>query len=1244
MANDPDTSLPSGTLERGDAAQMKPRVAYTNSGDIRIDGSVSGTGIAIGHGATAIVTIYQQILRPLPYSFRAGVQRMVEDYTAIFGGRDSELAQLDEFLLHDERPFALLLAQTGRGKTALLIHWIARVQQVHPQWRVIFAPISIRYQTASEQVTLGLLAYSLAEIHSDLEQFRSYEQSPTSLRAIVADYLRRPLPENVRLLVVLDGLDETTGWTVSSELFPHSPESHLKVVVAARELAHTTRNSWYRSLGFTPRRTHDLTLEGLHQTAVRDMLRRLGNPFDALATDVDVLAELERVSQGDPVIIRLLVELLLDEKIQPGQLADLPRDDVNAVFELWVRDLRQHDRTHERVFAFLCLVAIAYGPLTTDDILQLDSSHLPEPRDVEDAARAVARFVIGDGTLERGYVFSHQKLREVYREQRIGYKQQKHLQQRFIQYGMDWYADRSQPLSDYLRLHWVTHLSEAGEWVILRRVLTEIVPVIDNERYIQPWADVRYRAEGSHLGYLSDLNMIWQWADMRRDIPLSVRCALIATSTHSFSSGLTPELLIGLVTAGTPEGRWSATAVLDNIALMTDYKQRGRLLITLASTRIELPWSRVIDLAKNIPDVHHRIRTLVKLAAYMPDELKEMIFIDAVSEVDFSGIPSDRLNLIKIGSRLSDVSIDEKISLVTPALENSYHILKWEEIERQRTPIINLISPHLPNDIAKALSKITKIEDEEERIELLCSLASYIPTRIFHVVLAKVSIIRDEYQRSKWLISLATNTPHNLVIHIQPLVMTIGRADIRAKTLSGIIDSLPPEYRDEAIKSLFDAVLEVSDLIHLWDCAQIKDIVSWSQQLLSEQRLKIFALVLQNVTKIKDVDIAFATLIYLIPFLLPFQQTDAVSISLSVAARFKSPWKLAIALTSLAPYMPSDHEFWSDYVLPLLPTNKLGMSRVFALTGILEYVPPSLLSTVVDIASGLKSTTASNFFLFALTSMSSINERKSYVDHIVSSWSRKEISRKNLFMIVSLINHIPMDERANYIRLLMNESRSLNCPKRRFEVQMQLASISPQSKRNDILDIAFSTATQIGPPYSRSKALIRLAEFLPMTQQPLIISEALKSTKKTTPLLRMRLLAELMPHLQGADQNRLLREVLESILEVENIHQIKDELKTITQTLPVSLLPNALEVVSKISDTQDQVTILNILSPRLAEVQYDVFKVLPLRAMAKQGRSNLLRALTALLPCIVALNEEADNTDVLVDIYLSIIEIAQCWS
>ena len=592
-------------------------------------GNISGMGIAIGHGAT--VHVHQQLLQPVPAPFRAGVQRMVEDYTAIFGGRDAELARLDTFLTTDTRPFALLIAPTGRGKTALLIHWIAHVRHQHPHWRVVFAPISIRYQTASEQVILTILAHTLAEAHTDLEQFRRYDQSPASLRAIIADYLRRPLPDAARLLVVIDGLDEATGWKVSSALLPPAPHAQVKLVLAARELAHTTRAAWYRELGCARRLTCDLTLEGLNRAAVCDMLQHMGNPLDALATDVDVLAEIERVSQGDPVTIRLLVELLQDEQIQPGQLANLPRDNLNAVFELWLAHLRDHEREHERVYALLSLVATAYGPLTTADLLTLDGRHLCEPRDVEDAARVVARFVIGDGTSERGYVFSHQKLREVYAEQRLGAAKQAELQQRFVQYGQAWYAQRTPPLPDYLRQFWVAHLQAAGAWELMREVLTAFVATDRADHRTQPWAAARYAAEGSYAGYLSDLARLEAWAEQQHDLALRVRCALIVASIRSLSANLAPELLVALVQVGTPDGRWSVAAALEHIRQMPASERQAAALSALLAAEIELPWDMALEIARAIADEKYRAEALSALAPHLPPDQQPAVWAEALA-------------------------------------------------------------------------------------------------------------------------------------------------------------------------------------------------------------------------------------------------------------------------------------------------------------------------------------------------------------------------------------------------------------------------------------------------------------------------------------------------------------------------------------------------------------------------------------------------------------------------------------
>jgi hypothetical protein len=58
--------------------------------------------------------VINQALRSVRPPYSAAILRMVEDYEAIFGGRDAELLALDAFLA-DDKPYALLLAPTGRG-------------------------------------------------------------------------------------------------------------------------------------------------------------------------------------------------------------------------------------------------------------------------------------------------------------------------------------------------------------------------------------------------------------------------------------------------------------------------------------------------------------------------------------------------------------------------------------------------------------------------------------------------------------------------------------------------------------------------------------------------------------------------------------------------------------------------------------------------------------------------------------------------------------------------------------------------------------------------------------------------------------------------------------------------------------------------------------------------------------------------------------------------------------------------
>jgi len=161
-----------------------------------------------------------------------------------------------------------------------------------------------------------------------------------------------------------------------------------------------------------------------------------------------------------------------------------------------------------------------------------------------------------------------------------------------VAYGERWYArlwedPSAQPqVPSYVRQFWVLHLAQAQRWELMERVLTEARPV--QGTFYQPWASLRLAAEGSYAGYLNDLELLWRHGEATGNLGLSLRCALFSASIRSLSANLSLALLVGLVTVGTPNGRWSAEAALAHIAQMrlsqtTKRKRSERCSSTAAS-------------------------------------------------------------------------------------------------------------------------------------------------------------------------------------------------------------------------------------------------------------------------------------------------------------------------------------------------------------------------------------------------------------------------------------------------------------------------------------------------------------------------------------------------------------------------------------------------------------------------------------------------------------------------------------
>jgi hypothetical protein len=693
----------------------------TNSGDTS-GNNVSGTGNAVGAGAQTNVTINQTQLPSLPINLRMLVQPLIDNYLKEpFGGRDAELALLDSFLADPNHPYGLLVAPTGLGKTALLIRWLSNLQKRQPHYKLIFAPISIRYQTATEQTIYGILAHSLAEVHNDLDNFRQYDKTQ-SLRALVINYLRQPLPAGTQLLLVIDAIDEATGWEFGP-LCANQPQAGLKIIISARQRADKTRDDWCFHLGWHNLPASQLDLHQLDRSAVQQFLKQNDYP---LASDSAFVDQFSYVSQGDPLTCNLLIKALISGDVTPHSLTHRPPG-LEAFLKEWVEALRKRRKASTSIRELLALCAVAYGPLSGEDLQALAPEVFEEQGDIVDAVHddEVARFIITVGE-QQTYVFSHQRLREVFLEQIYSAKDRAKLQQRLINYGNAWYADRSYPLPTYLRQFWISHLHAAEDWQRIQQVLTEIVPSVDGTHYTQPWQAARFAAEGSDTAYLGDLDLLWTWAEQHNNLALILRCALIASSLRSRSGNLSPELLVQLIKIGIPEGTWSPAAALEQIAHMPDSQNQAACLYALIEAGIVLPWQRALKIARSISNEEWRADALSALVPFLPPEQQQTVLAEALLAAQ--NISDEYYHASARARALSALALllppEQQQAVLAEALLVAQNISD----EYYLADALIALAPYLPLDLLpQALLTAQKISNEFSCATALSALVPFLP-------------------------------------------------------------------------------------------------------------------------------------------------------------------------------------------------------------------------------------------------------------------------------------------------------------------------------------------------------------------------------------------------------------------------------------------------------------------------------------------------------------------------------------
>ncbi len=536
-----------------------------------------------------------------------------------FLGRVKELDVLTSWLDDwNSSQYFVVLGSAGRGKSALLVDWAAKIGELS-RFAVVFLPISIRFGLTGKDELARLWLQRLRYI---LKVSGPLAESPEAWIDEIHYHLMCDRPSSAAtLVVVVDGVDEATqpDWF----RFPVTLGSRVKIIVSSRILGGEidSQDALHR-LGLS--KAQSILLPPLSKSELSEIEELLEG---ALSSTTKQLWEL---TLGDPLLVRLYLDWLSDHFEPAPQLDLLAKTSTDSglarYMRMWWEQVEHEagEALSDKVSNFLCLLACALGPITTKDLSDAAGIH---PLDVQPARRSLRRLLVGDGKT-RGYTFSHPRIGYFFAEEFMTETRRSdvdHILSEYCRRVSQGVGNKTGPSinsSLYVLSFSIDHF---------RRI---VAPIDYYEGLLgQGWMLTRRTLDGHYANYLNDIKRVRDEARRSAAVKVEVGCALRIATVISLSA-VPPALLSLAVT----EELVTHQEAVEITREMSDVRARAITIGLLAPRLDEVNVARLLEIAQQIDDQEIRSIAFAGLAGFLPDSAKEELLCE-MREVMAGGSP-----------------------------------------------------------------------------------------------------------------------------------------------------------------------------------------------------------------------------------------------------------------------------------------------------------------------------------------------------------------------------------------------------------------------------------------------------------------------------------------------------------------------------------------------------------------------------------------------------------------------------